>query len=130
MDIESPKNNIPEIDIHGGNIGGYIQIPKVNIQDKNLEGDIFNINVPQIGLSNIIENQPLNIRSILSGNIDDPIILNKHTINIPDVTVGVRKPNKNELDIISGIDIKEPKLDINVTKIDIPNIDVEKSKIE
>ena len=59
-----------------------IKAPTINIPsiEGKIEGDI---NIPQV--------EPLNIRTILSGKVEDPIILNKNILNIPDVTVGVKK---------------------------------------
>lgn len=60
--------------------------------------------------------EPLNIRKILSGNIDDPIDLNKQTLNIPNVKVGVKTTKKGKLDInIPNIDIKGHN--INIQKV-------------
>ena len=121
LDIKTPKINLSNIDINlsnidiEGKIDGDMKIPKVDI--------------PEIS--------PLNIRTILIGKVNDPIILNKHNLLIPDIKVGVKIPKgKDKLDI-NIPKIKGPKLDIpdiNIPKIEtdinIQNLDIKTPKME
>ena len=75
LDIKEPKIGLPGIDLYGGKIGGDINIPKVEIPNLNIKLDKFDVdNISDNGISGIIENKPLNIRTILSCKVDDPII--------------------------------------------------------
>ena len=142
------KINTPEIDSKTTNI----KIPSINIPGMKIPKIEGELRIPKIDTNNYIKDSktekediiipdisPLNIRAILSGKIDEPIVLNKHKLSIPDVTVGVKVPKeKGKLNInIPNIDIKAPKLeipDINIDKINkninIPSLDNNAPKIE
>ena len=86
----------PKIDLPNANIS--IQVPDIKLGEK-IKGDI---NIPKV--------EPLNIRTILSGNVEDPIILNRNILNIPNVTVGVKRIKDKKLNVnIPGIEIKRLK---------------------
>ena len=75
----------------------------------------------------------------MSAGVNDPIILNRHTLDIPDITVGVKVPKgkKGKLELnVPGVDIKGPKIGIDINapkiggdikgpKIGLPNVDVD-----
>ena len=103
--------------------------PKIDLPNTNIDINLPNLNIPTLegkikGDINIPKIEPLNIRTILSGKIEDPIILNKNILNIPDITVGVKKLKDKKLDMnIPEIDIKEPE-------INIPTVDINVEKIK
>jgi len=115
LDIHGPKIGLPnvDIDINAPKIGGGLDIhgPKI--------GEELDINLPKIEIPGIDE--PLNLRGILSAGVNDPIILNKHTLDIPDVTIGVKVPKGKKG--LFGINL--PSLNIHGPKIGLPNVDID-----
>ena len=74
LDINTPKIGIPGLDIYEGKIGGDIDIkgPKLDIPKIGLDikGPQFGVNIPG-GIKGAIEdNVPLNIRQILSADVN------------------------------------------------------------
>ena len=104
-----------------------IKIPKIDTNIDIKGPTIPKIGIPEINIGKIggdikkpLE-EPLNIRKILSGDVNDSRELNKEILSIPDIKVGVKVQKGKKYDInIPGF--KKPKIDINVPSIGIPKI--------
>ena len=121
--------NSEEINVNAPTIEGKLKAPKIdtnleiNKSKLDIKGQVEDISKKK--KDEIPEIAPLNIKTILSGKVDEPIILNKQNLLIPDVTVGVKIPKgKGKFEInIPNIDIKGPKIDIPNINIDVPKVE-------
>ena len=157
FDINGPKIGIQniEIDFNWPKIGGGLDIhgPKIGIPNLDVDikgpkiGGDLDIHGPKIELSNEDKKEPLTIRQILTGGVNDPIILNKKVLKIPNITVKGKRKNYNldrynTYNILNRpsiglpnvvLDINAPNicgyLDIHRPKIGAPSLDINSPRI-